>query len=39
MPDLSPGNPKYRMAIAVWKRLPTALTRVVGPRIARGLPG
>jgi FemAB-related protein (PEP-CTERM system-associated) len=39
MPDLSPGNPKYRMAIAVWKRLPTALTRIVGPKIARGLPG
>jgi len=39
MPDLSPGNPKYRMAISVWKRLPTALTRVVGPMIARGLPG
>ena len=39
MPDLSPGNPKYRMAISVWKRLPTALTRVVGPLIARGLPG
>ena len=39
MPDLSPGNSKYRMAIAVWKRLPTALTRVVGPKIARGLPG
>jgi len=39
MPDLSPGNPKYRMAISIWKRLPTALTRVVGPIIARGLPG
>ena len=38
MPDLSPGNPKYQLAIAVWKRLPTALTRVVGPRIVRGIP-
>ncbi|MGI9343456.1 MAG: FemAB family XrtA/PEP-CTERM system-associated protein [Gammaproteobacteria bacterium] len=39
MPDMSPGNPKYRMAIAIWKKLPTSLTRVVGPIIARGLPG
>jgi FemAB-related protein (PEP-CTERM system-associated) len=38
-PDLSPGNPKYRMAIDVWKRLPVALTRILGPIIARGLPG
>jgi FemAB-related protein (PEP-CTERM system-associated) len=39
MPDLSPGNPKFRLAIAIWKRLPTALTRVIGPILARGLPG
>ncbi|MBT8442301.1 MAG: GNAT family N-acetyltransferase, partial [Gammaproteobacteria bacterium] len=39
MPDLSPGNPKYKMAISAWKRLPTALTRIIGPLIARGLPG
>jgi len=39
MPDLSPGNPKYRMAIAIWKRLPVALTRMLGPVLAKGLPG
>ncbi len=39
MPDLSPSNPKYRMAISVWKKLPTALTRMIGPVLARGLPG
>jgi hypothetical protein len=39
MPDLSPGNPKYRLAIAVWKRLPIAVTRVLGPLLAKGLPG
>jgi len=39
VPDLSPGNPKYRMAISVWKRLPTGLTRLVGPMLARSLPG
>lgn len=39
MPDLSPGNPKYRLAIAIWKRLPIALTRMLGPALAKGLPG
>lgn len=39
MPDLSPGNPKYRMAISLWKRLPTGLTRLIGPILARSLPG
>jgi len=39
MPDVSPSNPKYRMAISVWKRLPTGLTRMIGPLLARGLPG
>ena len=39
MSDLSPGNPKYRLAISVWKRLPVGLTRMLGPYLARGLPG
>jgi serine/alanine adding enzyme len=38
MPGLSPANPKYRLAIALWRRLPLAVTRMVGPRIVRGLP-
>jgi len=39
MPDLSPGNPKYRLAISIWKRLPTGLTRWLGPMVAKNLPG
>jgi len=39
MPDLSPSNPKYRLAISAWKRLPTSLTRLIGPILARSLPG
>jgi FemAB-related protein (PEP-CTERM system-associated) len=39
MPDLSPGNPKYRLAIKLWKRLPISLTRILGPILARCLPG
>lgn len=38
IPDLSPKNPKYSLAIKVWQRLPVALTRTLGPRIVRNLP-
>lgn len=31
MPDLSPSNPKFQPLIALWKRLPLAATRVLGP--------
>lgn len=38
LPALNPDNPKYRLAIAAWKRLPVALTNVIGPQIAKNLP-
>ena len=37
MPDISPANPKYRLFIETWKRLPLPVTRLVGPWIARNL--
>lgn len=37
MPDLSPNNPRYRLFIGMWKKLPLALARLVGPPIARNL--
>jgi len=37
MPDISPMNPKYKLFINIWKRLPLSMTRVVGPLIARNL--
>ena len=37
MPDVSPANPKYRLFIETWKRLPLPVTRLVGPWIARSL--
>jgi len=37
MPDVSPMNPKYRLFINVWKRLPLPVTRMIGPLIARNL--
>lgn len=38
LPELNPKNPKYRAAIAVWKKLPVCVTRVFGPSIVRNLP-
>jgi FemAB-related protein (PEP-CTERM system-associated) len=37
MPNLSPTNPKYQRVIDLWRRMPLALTRLVGPPIARYL--
>lgn len=38
LPDRSPKNPKFRMAIAAWQRLPLGVANVLGPRFARYLP-
>jgi len=37
-PNLSPSNPKFRAAIALWQRLPLSVTTLVGPPVARHLP-
>ena len=31
--DFSPKNPKFEAVIAVWQRLPLAVTKVLGPRL------
>ena len=38
MPNLSPSNPKMHLAVQAWKRLPLAVTKVVGPRLTKYLP-
>jgi FemAB-related protein (PEP-CTERM system-associated) len=38
LPDLSPTNTRYQLAIRLWQRLPVAVTRIVGPQIVRNLP-
>jgi FemAB-related protein (PEP-CTERM system-associated) len=38
LPDLSPSNPRFRVAAEVWKRLPASACRFVGPVITRYLP-
>ena len=38
MPDLNPSNPRMRLAVDTWKRLPLPVTKVLGPRLTRYLP-
>jgi FemAB-related protein (PEP-CTERM system-associated) len=38
LPDTSPKNPKFHLAIELWKRLPVAVASLVGPRIVRAIP-
>ena len=37
-PNLNPLNPKYRLLVETWKRLPLSLTKWIGPRIVRNFP-
>ena len=37
VPDVNPLNPKYRRAIAIWKRLPISVANTLGPILARRL--
>lgn len=37
-PVLNPSNPKYRLAIAAWQRLPLAVANRIGPLLVRNLP-
>jgi FemAB-related protein (PEP-CTERM system-associated) len=38
LPELNPNNPKYRLAIRTWQKLPVTLTKLIGPIIAKNLP-
>jgi FemAB-related protein (PEP-CTERM system-associated) len=37
MPDINPLNPKYQFFIAAWKRLPLAVSQLVGPWLSKDL--
>ncbi len=37
VPDINPTNPKYRLVIRIWKKLPLKLTGFIGPFIAKYL--
>lgn len=38
LPNLNPTNPKFKLMIEVWKRLPLGLTKLIGPPIVKYLP-
>lgn len=38
LPELNPKNPKYQMAIKIWKKLPVPITKIIGPKIVKNLP-
>lgn len=38
IPQLNPGNRKYRLAISAWKRLPLGVANALGPLIVKHLP-
>jgi len=38
LPELSPDNLKFRILIAIWKRLPVFITKIVGPPLVAKLP-
>jgi FemAB-related protein (PEP-CTERM system-associated) len=38
LPKLTPSNPKYQLAIAVWKKLPLPVANLLGPHIVKSLP-
>lgn len=38
MPMLTPANPKYRLAVAAWQRLPLPIANLLGPHLVKNLP-
>jgi FemAB-related protein (PEP-CTERM system-associated) len=38
VPNVSPANPKFHLAISLWQKLPLAFTRCFGPMIVRTSP-
>lgn len=37
-PKINPGNPKFKLMIYIWKKLPVWLTKIIGPKIVKHLP-
>ena len=38
LPNVSPANPKFQLAIALWQKLPLGVATRVGPLIVRAIP-
>lgn len=37
-PSLNPDNPKFKLMIATWKRLPLFMANLIGPHVVKNLP-
>jgi len=38
MPNFSPANPQFKLAISLWKMLPLSITRILGSTMVRAFP-
>lgn len=38
LPKLNPDNPKFALAISIWKKIPISITKWLGPLIVKNLP-
>jgi FemAB-related protein (PEP-CTERM system-associated) len=38
LPDVNPSNPRFRLAVEAWKRMPLPMAKLLGPMITRYLP-
>jgi FemAB-related protein (PEP-CTERM system-associated) len=38
VPQLSPIDQKFRLPVSLWKRMPFACTKILGPRVVRWIP-
>ncbi|MFP7753827.1 FemAB family XrtA/PEP-CTERM system-associated protein [Thermodesulfobacteriota bacterium B35] len=38
VPNINPLNPKYKRKIEVWRKLPLAVTKILGPYIVKNIP-
>jgi FemAB-related protein (PEP-CTERM system-associated) len=38
VPNFSPANPKFKLSISLWKAMPFAVTKVLGPAVVRLFP-
>jgi hypothetical protein len=38
VPHLSPVDKKFQLPVALWKRMPLSLTKIIGPRVIRWIP-
>jgi serine/alanine adding enzyme len=38
MPQINPDNPKYRLMVNLWRKLPLPLANLIGPQVIRNFP-